>query len=269
MRLTIVGCSGSLPGPESAASCYLVEAPDATGRVWRVLLDLGSGAFGPLHRHGDPRAIDAVLLSHLHPDHCLDLTALYVSLRYAPGDRVPGPVAVWGPAGVAERIHRAHDPLSADHGVSDLEDYLAFAQWQPGRAVTLGPLTVMAEPVRHPVEAYGLRLTWHPPDGAPEVVLGYSGDTDECDGLDDVAVGADVLLCEAACAEDAPVAGVHLTGRQAGRAAARGGVGRLVLTHVPPWNDPMQTLAGAAGEYSGPIDLAHPGMVLQLGSSDT
>ena len=83
MRLTVVGCAGSFAGPDSAASCYLVVAP-FEGRTYRLLIDLGSGAFGPLQRHTTLRAIDAVGLSHLHPDHCLDLCGLYVALRYDP-----------------------------------------------------------------------------------------------------------------------------------------------------------------------------------------
>ena len=69
MRVTVIGCSGSVPGPASPASCYLVEADDDGGRTWRVVLDLGNGALGPLQRHLDPTTLDAVLLSHLHHDH--------------------------------------------------------------------------------------------------------------------------------------------------------------------------------------------------------
>ena len=87
MRLTVVGCSGSYPGPESPASCYLVEADDADGRTWRILLDLGSGALGALQRYADPLGIDAVFLSHLHADHCLDLCGYYVLRRYHPDRR--------------------------------------------------------------------------------------------------------------------------------------------------------------------------------------
>jgi ribonuclease BN (tRNA processing enzyme) len=72
MRLTIVGCSGSLAGPTSPASCYLVQT-EHEGRTWNLVLDLGNGALGALQRHVDPEAIDAVVLSHLHADHCLDL----------------------------------------------------------------------------------------------------------------------------------------------------------------------------------------------------
>ena len=88
MRLTVIGCAGSYPGPDSPASCYLVEAegPDATGQVrtWRILLDLGNGALGMLQRYADPLAVDAVLLSHLHADHCLDLCGFYVLRKYHP-----------------------------------------------------------------------------------------------------------------------------------------------------------------------------------------
>ena len=101
MRLTIVGCSGSYPGPDSPASCYLLEAEhdDGSGsRTWRVLVDLGSGALGALQRYADPLSIDAVLLSHLHADHCLDLAGFYVLRKYHPTGPQP-PIPVWGPVG--------------------------------------------------------------------------------------------------------------------------------------------------------------------------
>jgi ribonuclease BN (tRNA processing enzyme) len=72
MRLTIVGCSGSFPGPDSPASCYLVEA-EHDGATFRLVLDLGSGALGHLQRYTDLESVDAVVLSHLHADHCLDI----------------------------------------------------------------------------------------------------------------------------------------------------------------------------------------------------
>jgi ribonuclease BN (tRNA processing enzyme) len=103
MRLTVVGCSGSFPGPASAASCYLVEATGADDRTWRILLDLGSGALGPLQRYTSLYDVDAVLLSHLHPDHCLDLTGLYVALKYRPAGPAPA-VPVHGPTGTAQRL---------------------------------------------------------------------------------------------------------------------------------------------------------------------
>ncbi|MDQ1641319.1 MAG: hypothetical protein QOJ90_670, partial [Actinomycetota bacterium] len=79
MRLTVIGCSGSFPGPDSPASCYLVEADG-----FRVVVDLGNGALGPLQRHCAIGDIDAVLLSHLHPDHVMDVLSLYVARSYDP-----------------------------------------------------------------------------------------------------------------------------------------------------------------------------------------
>ena len=88
VRLTVVGCSGSYAGPDSPASCYLLEA-DGEDRTWRILLDLGNGALGALHNYTDPLGIDAVALSHLHPDHCLDLCGYYVMRKYHPSGAQP------------------------------------------------------------------------------------------------------------------------------------------------------------------------------------
>ena len=95
MRLTVIGCAGSFPGPDSPASCYLVEADG-----FRMLLDLGNGALGVLQRHAGLYDIDAICLSHLHGDHCLDMSSYWVARTYAPGGPKP-PVPVYGPAGTA------------------------------------------------------------------------------------------------------------------------------------------------------------------------
>jgi ribonuclease BN (tRNA processing enzyme) len=269
VRLTTVGVSGSMPGPGSPASCHLVEVPDPSepGRVWRLVLDLGNGALGALQRHADPRDLDAVLLSHLHPDHCLDVCSLYVQLRYDPrggGGRVP----VRGPAGVAERLARAYDPgpvRDAAASGDPLGELLVFGEWTARVPVVVGPVTVVPVPVHHPVEAYGFRVTAPGPDGR-SVTLAYSGDTGPGPGLDEVAEAADLLLCEAGfTVAQSGVPGLHCSGRDAGEAAARGGVGRLVLTHVPPWNDRATALAEASAAFDGPVEVARTGATWQVG----
>ena len=115
MKLTVVGCSGSLPGPDSAASCYLLEAPYEDG-VFRLLLDLGSGAIGALQRYVDLRSIGAVAFSHLHADHCLDLCGFYVMRKHHP-DGHWGRIPVYGPPGVARRMASAYD-ISPDPGMT-------------------------------------------------------------------------------------------------------------------------------------------------------
>jgi ribonuclease BN (tRNA processing enzyme) len=252
LRLTIVGCSGSYPGPHSPASCYLLEADDADGRTWRVLLDLGSGALGALHTYADPLAVDAVLLSHLHADHCLDLSGYYVMRKYHPTGHQPR-IPVWGPVGTADRMARAYD-LTTDPGMTEEFD---FREWEGSAQV--GPFAIEAIPVAHPVPAFGLRVSV---DG---VTVAYSGDTGPCPALDEVARDADVFLAEASfiSGEDNP-ADLHLTGTDSARVAARVGVKRLLLTHIPPWYDPQTALGEAVAAYDGPVELARAGATYDL-----
>jgi ribonuclease BN (tRNA processing enzyme) len=255
VRLTIVGCSGSFPGPDSAASCYLVEGDDETGRTWRILLDLGNGALGPLQRHIRLSDLDALLLSHLHPDHFMDACGLYVARRYHPEGPTTGALPVFGPGGVASRLVEAYGAEAAD----GMDDTYTITEWSEGRSVAIGPFTVTPRRVVHPVEAYGLRVEH---DGH---VLAYSGDTDACPALDDLAKDADLLLAEASFQEgwDA-VRGVHLTGRRAGEAAAAAGARRLLLTHLPVWTDGDVVLAESRASYAGPADLARAGAVHEV-----
>ncbi len=266
MRLVVVGSAGSFPAADAAASCYLVQAegPDGAGgtRTWNLLLDLGNGALGPLQRHLPPASLDAVAISHLHADHVADVVVLGVMLRYDPRGLRPEPLPLYGPEGVGERLAQlsGHDPAT------DTADHLALGHWRAGEPVRIGPFTVEPVPVEHPVPAFGFRVTGPSSvDPGRTVTLAYTGDTDECAGLDTLARDADLLLAEAAYLESIPAPrGVHLTGRRAGRAAQRGGARRLLLTHLVAWNDPEASRAEAAGEYDGPLDLARPGMVVEL-----
>ncbi|MDQ4490580.1 MBL fold metallo-hydrolase [Sinomonas sp. ASV486] len=261
MKLTIVGCSGSFPGPSSPASCYLVTANDGE-RDWRILLDLGSGALGVLQRYLDLSDLDGVLLSHLHPDHCMDLTGLHVAVHWDPSGWTAGRVPVWGPAATKKRITTALDMQPE----MDLDDDFEFHHWTAGEPIVFGPFRFEAYAARHPIaEAYALRIECSEPDGAGGLerrVLAYSGDTDTCQGLVDAAVDADLFLCEAAYHEgrDDAIEGVHLTGLRAGQAARDADAKRLLLTHLPVWNDPNRSVAEAQMAYEGPIAVAVAGV---------
>lgn len=257
MRIRVAGCSGTVPGPASPGSSYLVESTDALGRSWRVVLDLGSGALGSLQRWCDPRSIDAIALSHLHPDHAADLAALHSYLMYHP-EATRQKVVTFGPFGTSSRIAQFR-------GATDPSPVIDVRTWQPGESLAVGPMVLRAEAVEHVSPAYAVRIEGPREDGSGSAVLAYSGDTDECSGLDAVAAGADVFLCEATYLEShGQPRGTHLTGRRAGGIAERTGARRLVLTHIPPWTDPQTTLIEARRHYSGPIEAAYPGLEIAI-----
>lgn len=250
MRLTIVGCAGSYPSATSAASCYLVEAEG-----FRLVVDLGSGALGALARHTDLDTVDAVLVTHLHPDHYIDLCAYHVARRYHPAG--PRPVLpLHAPAGAAARLVAAYGSDTAP-GIGASYDHRPLT---PGR-LGIGPFAVTVERMNHPVETFGVRLEHA---GA---TLAYSADTGRSDALVALARDADLLLCEASFVEGADnPPDLHLTGKEAAEHAARAGAGRLLLTHLVAWNDPARVLADAAG-FPGPVELAAAGSTRLVGET--
>ncbi|MHA6796361.1 MBL fold metallo-hydrolase [Pseudonocardia bannensis] len=255
MRLIVLGCSGSGPGPGSPASGYLVEAGES-----RLALDLGNGTFGALQRHLDPWELDAVALSHLHPDHCSDMASLVVHRRYHPCPPVGATehrLPVHAPAEAPDRLAAAYAPCASERAATDLTDVLDFHPLGEGAVADVAGAVLRSAAVDHPCEAYALRVE----HGGRSLV--YSGDTGPCDGLVELARDADVLLCEATWPHvtdqwDAPPSGVHLSGRQAGEHATAAGVGRLLLTHVPAWYDGAVLLAEAKETFDGPVELVSP-----------
>jgi ribonuclease BN (tRNA processing enzyme) len=252
VRLTVLGCSGSGPGPHSASSGYLVQAGGTN-----LALDLGNGTLGALYRHLDPFALDAVVLSHLHADHCMDMPSLVVVRRYHPRppyDATARRLPVYAPAEAAERLAAAYAASAGERAGTDLSDVLEFRALKPGVTAAVGDATLRAAAVEHPCEAYALRVE----HGGTSLV--YRGDTGPCQALVELARGADVLLCEATWPHvtarwTEPPPGVHLSGQQAGEHAASAGVGRLLITHVPVWFDGAQLADEARAAFGGPVEL--------------
>lgn len=257
MELTIVGCSGSVSGLDSAASSYLIRAP-YEDTSFALVLDLGPGAFGALYRHLDPKRVDAIGLSHLHADHCLDLCSYFVAAKYSPS--APWPLLpVYGPTGAAERLARAYegslDDETLDKTRSAIAEQLDFRDWQPSQRV--GPFEIRTARVEHPVESYAIRVD---EVGGSRRSLVFSGDTGPCEALTELAAGADLLLAEASFLDDPDnPPRLHLSGRAAAETAQRAGVGALLLTHIPPWHDPLQVRAEAARHFDGRVELAVAG----------
>lgn len=248
MRLTVLGCSGSMPGPDSPAVGYLADAQGFT-----FGLDLGNGAFGVLLRRMDPFRLGALALSHLHSDHCADVTGLLVHLRYHP-QRPPGQarLPLFGPSQTPARLAAMWATSPDDVNGTDLSDVfdVRALDRRGAAAVPVGPFQLSYAPVAHPCESYALRLE------CAGTSLVYTGDSGPCQSLSTLAAGADVLLAEATWTDDpSRPRNLHLSGLQAGQLAAEAGVGRLLLTHVAPWTDPAAVLAEARQEFDGPVEL--------------
>lgn len=229
VKITVLGCSGSVPGPDRSTSGYLVEADGA-----RLVLDLGSGTFGKLQTHCSPFDLDAVLLSHLHLDHCADFSALTTYLRahpeppYSPYERR---LPVFAPAGAPSRLANAHAASREELDTIDLEDVFEFAALRPGK-IQIGPFDITIAAMRHICEAYAFRVEC---EGRSLV---FSGDTAPCTELVELATGVDVLLADAAWRDrGARVDNLHMSGREAAAIAVEAGVGKLLLTHVLPWTE--------------------------------
>lgn len=243
MKLTVFGSAGTFPGPDSPCSAYLVEHDG-----FRLLLDFGTGSLGPLQRHLGLLDFDAVYLSHLHADHCLELVTYSYARRYHP-DGNPPPLPVYGPAGTADRIRSAFDS-PPDHGLLDVYDFREV----PTGSREIGPFTVTTARMNHPVECHGVRVE------CAGRSLVYSGDTGRTEALVELATDCDLLLCEASWTDEpGRPADLHMSGREAGEHAAQAAARRLLLTHLVVWSDPKVILAEARRAYDGPVELARCG----------
>jgi ribonuclease BN (tRNA processing enzyme) len=240
VQLTVVGCAGTFPGPDSPCSCYLFEAEG-----FRLLVDAGNGSTGELQRSIGLLDIDATIISHLHGDHYLDLITYTYARKFHPAGDV-GPLPLHAPRGTLDQLAGsfARDVYELLESVYDIHEL-------DGGKLEVGPFTVEMDRMAHPVETFGMRVSH-----AGKTVA-YSADTGPCEELAGIAKDADLFLCEASFldGEDNPP-DLHLTGREAGEYATRGNAGLLVLTHLVPWGDPVRTLQEAHDTFSGDIALA-------------
>ena len=251
MLLTVLGCSGSAPGPRSPSSGYLLEADG-----FALGVELGNGTLAELQAVRDPLSLDGLLFSHLHPDHCADFSALTVMRRWHPAPRVDpynDRLPVHAPKEAPTRFAAAYAADRAELEDELLTDVYDFHSLGPGIR-EIGPFTVTVAEVSHPCEAYGFRFTHS------GLSLAYTGDTGVCDTLDGLVADVDVLLGEASWTHgDHHPPGVHLSGLELGELAARNRVKRLLITHVAPWTDPEAVLAEARSAYKGPVELVSRG----------
>lgn len=276
MKLTVIGCTGSMSGPDSSASSYLVQATgageDGEELIYSVVLDLGPGSMGQLLCHLDLADLDALLISHCHADHMVDMVGMHVYRRWNPTGAL-GPVLTVGPSELLSR-------LNCVDGTPQTETYASeftFRTAVPGESFQVGPMTITPFVALHTVEAYGYRIEGPSEELGEQgqrrtVSLAFTGDTDLCETMCEMADGVDLLLAEAAFVEGRDtVRGMHLTGKRAGQLAAgtagevaRRPVGQLVLTHIQPWTEQRIPLRDAALVYDGPLEAATAGATWEI-----
>lgn len=239
MELTVLGCSGSFGAPGSGpCSGYLVRSGSTT--VW---LDCGNGTFPNLQRHLDPAELTGVVVTHLHPDHCVDLYGLHVLARY--GLERAG-IPVYGPAGLAGAMGGL---------VRDWGDTFTWHEVGDGDRATLGGLALAFSRTDHPPPTVAVEVS------ADDRRLVYTSDTGPGWSVAAFDPGADLVLSEATYLHAHRPSGLHLSARQAGEAAREARARRLFITHLWPTLDPLASAEEAAGAFGSHVTLAAPHMV--------
>lgn len=246
MQLTVLGSSGTYPGPDRACSGYLLTEPGTS-----VLLDCGPGAFSHLLRHSTLRDLIGVLITHMHYDHFLDLIPIRYALNYG-SHRRPDSLPLYLPPGGTETWDRLAGTLG--ESAEQFSSCFSISEYPRREEFSVGTLTVRATPLRHSIPGYGFTVQG-------EETLAYTGDTGPCPQLQEIAYGSDLFLYEASLldTEIPPDERGHLTAAEAGTAANQAGIQQLMLTHLMPDTVPNEAVQRARATFSDGILLAEQG----------
>ena len=246
MRLTVLGGCGAWPEAGQACSGFLVEHDG-----FRLLMDVGYATVPRLLGLLPAGQADAVFISHGHPDHCADLNPLLRARALRDEPEPPLPVYA---------LPGALDAVLALDGPEMLAQAYVLHEFSAGASLRIGPFRASTRLLPHWMPNVGVRLA------AGDSELMYTGDSGPSPHIAELADSASLLVAEASYIDRVPEdSRLHLSSaRQAGREAARAGVGRLLLTHLMPGTDHGAAQAAASAGYGGPVDVAVPGLVLDL-----
>ncbi len=252
--VTVLGSSSSTPRPGRACSCYLVRAGGTA-----VTLDLGTGSLSNLRRYVAPEDLGAVIISHMHPDHFLDIIPMRYALRYGPRAnerRVP----LYLPPGGDDLLRRMTSVFVEEPPVGFLDAY-DVRTYDPERVLEIGPLRVRFAPTTHFVPTYAIRCD------VEDAGVTYTADTALDARVAVLAKETAVFLCESTLLPDAPedCRRGHMSARDAGELARSAEARRLVLTHYNTETNPMQLLSEARSTFSGDTLVADDHLSLDLG----
>jgi ribonuclease BN (tRNA processing enzyme) len=248
----VLGKSPSWQDVDGACSGYLIEEGDTA-----LLLDCGCGVFSKLRRYRDYASLDAVVISHLHADHFLDLVPYAYALGYSPRLHGSRP-RLFAPPGSAETFRRVVGSWGSEELI---ERAFELAEYDPQDTVAVGSLRVRFRLVPHYVPTFALDVS--STTGAGRVT--YGADHRPTEELVELAQGADLLLVEATLAEPEPEGPRgHLTPAEAGEHGARAHAGRLVLTHITDELDQEWAAREATRTFGRPVTVAREGDVFTV-----
>jgi ribonuclease BN (tRNA processing enzyme) len=250
VELVVLGAHGTWPTAGGATSGLLVSHEGHN-----LLLDVGTGTLANLQEHVGLFDVDAVVISHSHPDHVADLYAYVMARLFSPEH----PPRI--PLFVAPKVLERFAPLLADDsGDMKVDDVFEVHEVNAGDDLQAGPFRIATAPMRHSVPTFGVRVE------ADRATLAYSADTGPVAALEGLARGVDVMVAEASWQEDGEQRPpIHLTAREAGQAATAAGAGRLVLTHIRPYLDRNLSREEASGMFQGEVLLAAEGQRMEVG----
>ena len=250
MELTILGSHGTWPAAGGATSGLLVREDG-----YALWIDTGTGTLANLQRHMGIYDVDAVAISHSHPDHVTDIYAYLYSRLYGP-ERQPAIPLLLAP-GILDRAQPLVQDDAEDPGLRDGFD---IVEVDPGDEHRLGPFRMVTAAMRHTVPTIGFRV-----EGSGGVVA-YSADTAPTDELVRLATDADLLVAEASWqGERGEQLPIHMTATEAGEAAAKASAGRLLLTHIRPHMDADRSREEASTAFAGDLDLARDNETMAIG----
>jgi ribonuclease BN (tRNA processing enzyme) len=246
MRLTVLGACGAWPDAGQACSGFLIEQDG-----FRLVVDLGYATVPRLLRYVPADRVDAVFISHGHPDHCADLNPLLRARALR--DDPPPPLPVYTLPGALDAVLALDRP-------GMLDDAYTLHEFAAGDAFDIGPFQARTRLLPHMRPNAGIRLT------ANGRTLAYTGDTGPSTEIATLARDADLLVAESTYVDEVPAdSRAHLSSaRQAGQLAAAAGAGRLLLTHLQPGTDPAAAITAAAGGYRDEIGVATADLVVDV-----
>lgn len=248
--ITILGSGTGVPRKHRRAPGLIVQAGSTP-----LLFDSGSGAAYQLPHAGvNYSDLDHLFYTHFaHPDHINDLAELIFANKYFDPRRTRE-LHIYGPKGIRDFMARL---IKLFPIFSDL-DFPLIVDELDESTIALEHVAIVSKPMNHQNNACaGYRITY-----AGKSIT-YSGDTDYCDNLIELASGSDLLVAECSFPNEQKTQG-HLIPAEIAKIAARASVKEVILTHLYPPSDAADVVAQVQEGFTGEVTKAEDLMIREL-----